>query len=70
MATPFVQGHLRQSVLEVEIRTACAHCGEPMVLVVDSELEFRVVMGGPSPLVFEPAVDWCTFEDPTIIDGY
>jgi hypothetical protein len=65
-----VQGHLRSSFLEVEIRTACAHCGEPMVLVVDSELNYRIVKGGPQPLVFEPDLDWNTFEDATIIDGY
>jgi hypothetical protein len=65
-----VQGHLRKSFLEVEIRTVCAHCDEEMVLIVDSELDYRVERGGPAPLVFEPSVDWSTFSDPTIIDGY
>ena len=70
MASPFVQGHLRDQFLEVEIRSACAQCGEPIVLVVDSNLEYRIVRGAPSILVFEPSVDWSTFPDPTIIDGY
>jgi hypothetical protein len=70
VATPFVQGRLHDRFLEVEIRTACAHCGEPMKLVVDSELEHRIETGGPNPLVFEPEVDWNTFSEPTIIDGY
>ena len=65
-----MQGHLRQRFLEVEIRTACAHCGEAMVLVVDSELNYRIEKGGPQPLVFEPAINWETFPDPTIVDGY
>jgi hypothetical protein len=65
-----VQGHLRNDFLEVEIRTTCAHCGEPMVLVVDSELGFRIERGGPEPLIFEPRVDWSTFKDSDIIDGY
>lgn len=65
-----MQGNLWNCHLEVEITTACAHCGEPMVLVVDSELDARVERGGPSPLVFEPKVDWESFPDPTIIDGY
>jgi hypothetical protein len=54
----------------VEIKTSCAHCGEAIELVVDSELTYRVEKGGPSPLVFEPEIDWSKFKDPTIIDGY
>jgi hypothetical protein len=65
-----VQGQLRQSPLVVEIKTTCAHCGEPIGLVVDSELNYRIARGGPRPLVFEPDVNWSEFKDPTIIDGY
>jgi hypothetical protein len=65
-----VQGHLRKSYLEVEIKTTCAHCGEAIELVVDSQLNYRIEKGGSSPLVFEPEVDWSEFKDPTIIDGY
>ncbi len=54
----------------VEIKTTCAHCGEAMELVVDSELNYRIPKGGPSPLVFEPDINWSEFKDPTIIDGY
>jgi hypothetical protein len=65
-----VQGQLRQSPLAVEIKTTCAHCGKPMEIFVDSELHWRIAKGGPSPLVFEPNVDWKEFKEPTIIDGY
>jgi hypothetical protein len=65
-----VQGHLRQSPLEVEIKSTCAHCGEAIELVVDSDLNHRIKKGGPRPLVFEPHIDWCEFKDPNIIDGY
>jgi hypothetical protein len=65
-----VQGHLRNRHLTVEIHSSCAHCGDAIELVVDSELDYRVTAGGPSPLVFEPDIDWSTFQDPTIIDGY
>jgi hypothetical protein len=41
-----------------------------MEIVVDSELNYRIVKGGPKPLVFEPEIDWSEFKDPTIIDGY
>jgi len=54
----------------VEIKTTCAHCGKAMELVVDSDLNYRIVKGGSSPLVFEPDIDWSEFKDPTIIDGY
>jgi hypothetical protein len=65
-----VQGHLRKSPLEVEIKSTCAHSGEAIELLVDSELNFRIQKGGPSPLVFEPEIDWSSFTDPNIIDGY
>ena len=65
-----MQGHLRKSFLEVEIRSTCAHCGEAIELVVDSELDYRIEKGGPSPLIFEPEIDWSRFKDPNIIDGY
>jgi hypothetical protein len=70
MATPFVQGQLRNRTLEVEIHTACAHCGQAIELVVDSELNHRLVRGGQSPLIFEPEIDWAEFNEATIIDGY
>jgi hypothetical protein len=65
-----VQGHLRKSPLEVAINSTCAHCGEAIELAVDSELNHRILKGGPNPLVFEPEIDWSTFKDPNIIDGY
>jgi len=54
----------------VEIKTSCAHCGDPIELIVDSDLKYGIARGGPSPLVFEPDVNWNEFKDPTIIDGY
>jgi hypothetical protein len=69
VATPFVQGHLLQKELSVTIRSACGHCGRPIRMEVSSDLTFSVEEGA-TPLVFEPAVDWCSFTDPTIIDGY
>jgi hypothetical protein len=65
-----VQGQLRKSPLVVEIKSTCAHCGMPMEIVVDSKLNYRIVKGDRSPLVFEPDVDWSRFKDPNIIDGY
>jgi len=61
---------LRQSPLEIEINTACAHCGNSMRIAVDSDLNHRIATGGAAPLVFEPEIDWSRFKDPNIIDGY
>jgi len=41
-----------------------------MRLIVDSQLTYDVLEGGPDPLVFEPDVDWAAFTDPSIIHGY
>jgi hypothetical protein len=70
ITTPFVKGHLRTSRLEAEIRSTSAHCGEAIGLVVNSELNYRITRGGPAPLVCEPEIDWATFSEPSIFDGY
>ena len=65
-----MQGHLLKSALEVNISTSCTHCGSPMEIAVDSDLNYRIVEGAQEPLVFEPYIDWSQFKDPNIIDGY
>lgn len=70
MATPFVQGRLREESLSVSIRTECAHCGRPMRIEVDSELRCRVEDAGAEPLVFQPQINWATFSEPNIIAAY
>ena len=70
MAAPFVQGQLEKRYLEVEVATSCGHCGREMHIHIDSELDYRVRESGAWPLIFEPHVDWATYDRPTIIDGY
>jgi hypothetical protein len=70
MATPFVQGHLRNENLSVEIESACAHCGQLLHLTVNSDLKWSVREQDVAPLLFEPEVDWTHFRDATIIDAY
>ena len=50
--------------------TSCGHCGREMHIHIDSKLESRVREPGARPLVFEPHIDWSTYDRPTIIDGY
>lgn len=54
----------------MDISTSCAHSGSPIKFVVGSDLNYRIVEGDPSLLVFEPDIDWSEFKDPNIIDGY
>ena len=70
MAAPFVQGRLREEYLTVAIETQCAHCGEAMHIDLDSELKYRVRENDARPLMFEPRVDWDTFEEPNILHAY
>lgn len=70
MATPFVQGRLRGEQLRVTIETACGHCGRPMHLTVDSDMQVLDQDEGADPLVFEPQVDWESFTGPNIIHAY
>ena len=65
-----MQGQLRNEHLSIEIDTSCAHCGETLRLSVDSELRWRVLEGGSEPLVFEPDVDWSSFDEANILDAY
>lgn len=70
MAAPFVQGRLREERLSVVVSTECAHCGRPMHIEIDSELKYRVGEEGAEPLVFEPQINWATFQEPNIIHAY
>jgi hypothetical protein len=65
-----VQGRLREEKLTVEITTECHHCDQPIHLTLDSNLTCRTEEEGALPLIFRPAVDWETFSDSNIIDGF
>jgi hypothetical protein len=70
VATSFVQGRLRHEELSVRISTECAHCQQPLHIEVDSGMGYDVQEASAEPLVFEPQVDWATFEEPNIIHAY
>jgi hypothetical protein len=70
MATPFVQGQLRDELLTFSVRTECAHCGEPIEIQIDRDLHCRVLSGGPEPMIFAPLVDFAQLADPSIIDAF
>ena len=65
-----MQGQLRGEPLTVVVTTKCAHCGQPVHLEIDSELNYRVMEDGADPLVFVPLVDFGELEEPSIIDAF
>jgi hypothetical protein len=67
MAAPFVEGRLRNEQLTMDIESSCAHCDDPIRIRVDSELHFEC---DDDVLLFEPSVDWTTFDEPNIIRRY
>ena len=67
---PFVQGQLRIERLEVSIRTECAHCGQPIQIELDSELNYAVREKEATPLIFVPSVNFSRLEAPNIIDVF
>jgi hypothetical protein len=74
---PFVQGQLLKQEgqhlplpLQFTIQTECAHCGQPIHLEMDGELNYRVLETEAEPLVFVPMVDFDKLEDPSIIDAF
>jgi hypothetical protein len=70
MATPFVQGRLRNENLSVEIATHCTHCGQELHLIVDSEMNWSVREQDAQPIVFVPEINWQYFARATIIEDY
>ena len=70
IATPFVQGRLRNESLSVSVQTECAHCSRPLHLEIDSDLKYRVEGEATEPLVFVPLVNFSKLTEPSIIDAF
>ena len=41
-----------------------------MRLVVGSDLKYQILAGGSKPMLFEPEIDWATFDEPNITHAY
>ncbi|MBN1937131.1 MAG: hypothetical protein JW934_20905 [Anaerolineae bacterium] len=65
-----MQGHLRGEKLTFEIETGCGHCGRPIHIAIDSDLNTHVREAGAEPLVHVPMVDVQKLPAPSIIEGF
>lgn len=63
-----MQGRLRNEPLSFHISTECGHCGEPLHLEIDHQLNYRVQEDGAKPLVFVPMTG--KIKDKSIIDAF
>ena len=70
IATPFVQGRLRNEPVSITAETECAHCAEPMILHVDHEMNITVDPPEADPLVFSPDVALWETTAPSIVDDF
>ena len=70
LATPFVQGRLRNEALSVTVRTECAHCKEPMEMTIDSDLTITVKDSESRPMAFMPDVDLLDLKEESIINAF
>jgi hypothetical protein len=63
---------LRKTALTITVNTECAHCGRPMEIEIDSEINFHVrdEEKGCSPVAFVPDVNVLTLKDKSIINAF
>jgi hypothetical protein len=70
LATPFVQGRLRNEKLMVTIRSECTHCKTPMEMTIDSDLNITVKDSDSKPMAFVPDVDLLKLKEESIINAF
>ena len=70
MATPFVQGKLRNEALSFEIRTECACCGRCIGFTMRHDLSYTLHEPESSPIFFIPIVDFTKLKAPSIVHDF
>ena len=70
MATPFVQGKLRDESLSFEVRTECSCCGRKIGFTLQHDLSYTLDDPESSPLYFVPVVDFTKLQAPSIVDDF
>ncbi|MFC1889648.1 hypothetical protein ACFL4G_07825 [Thermodesulfobacteriota bacterium] len=61
---------MRDEALTVRIESKCAHCGTPMEIEIDSDLNIEPKDEGCNPVIFVPDVDLLNLQEDSIIDSF
>jgi len=70
VATPFVQGRLRNEPLSFRIESECACCSRPIRFRMDHDLSFELEEPDSDPMFFAPLVDFTRLQAPSIVDHF
>lgn len=70
MATPFVQGRLRDEPLSFDVTTECACCGRPIRFTMRHDLSYELHEPDSRPVFFVPMVDFTRLRAKSIIDDF
>jgi hypothetical protein len=65
-----VQGRLRKESISVTIDTVCAHCDNPIKIMIDGEMNCEVAQENANLYIFDPQIDWEFFSAPNIIHDF
>lgn len=65
-----MQGRIRGEHVSASVQSECAECRAELGFTIDSEFRWRIEIGGPGPLLFEPSIDWAGFRGATIVNDY
>ncbi len=56
--------------MEITVETRCAHCGDPLTVEIDSDMNVRTEPSAADPMVFTPDVPLFDVTSPSIIDDF
>lgn len=70
MATPFVQGKLRDGPLSFDVESECACCKKPIRFTMRHDLSFTLADSSSDPVFFVPMVDFTRLKAPSIIEDF
>ena len=70
MATPFVQGKLRNAPLSFEIASECACCKKPIHFSMKHDLSYTLADPDSDPMFFVPMVDFTRLKAPSIVERF
>ena len=70
MATPFVQGKLRNEALSFDIESECACCKAPIQFTMNHNLSFTIADPGSDPIFFVPTVDFTRLKAASIVERF